>query len=68
MKSVLYRTWWSIPVSIYDRKAERVARFNKKKQSKNKARTKGYRKDQLTEKDDEYDLKNWKTELSRDTD
>ena len=55
-------------MSTYDRKAERVARFNKKKQSKNKARTKGYRKNQLTEKDDEYDLKNWKTELSRDTD
>ena len=41
---------WSILVSSYDRKAERTARFNKKKQSKNKARTKGYRKEQLQEK------------------
>lgn len=55
-------------MSSYDRKAERVARFNKKKQSKNKARTRGYRKEQLNEKDDEYDIKNWQAGLSRDSD
>jgi hypothetical protein len=59
---------WSILVSSYDRKAERTARFNKKKQSKNKARTKGYRKEQLQEKDDIDDIKNWKAGLLRDSD
>lgn len=55
-------------MSTYDRKAERTARFNKKKQSKNKARTKNYRKQQLSEQDDEYDIKNWKAGLFRDSD
>ena len=59
---------WSILVSSYDRKAERTARFNKKKQSKNKARTKGYRKEQLQERDDIDDIKDWKAGLFRDTD
>jgi hypothetical protein len=59
---------WSILVSSYDRKAERTARFNKKKQSKNKARTKGYRKEQLQEKDDIDDIKNWKAGFLRDSD
>ena len=68
MKSVLYRTCWSILVSTYDRKAERSARFHKRKQSKNKARTKGYRKEQLQEKDDIDDLKDWKAGLLGDSD
>ena len=55
-------------MSSYDRKAERVARFNKKKQSKNKARTRGYRQEQLKEKDDEYDIKNWEAGLSGNSD
>ena len=55
-------------MSSYDRKAERTARFNKKKQSKNKARTKGYRKEQLQEKDDIDDIKNWQAGLFRDSD
>lgn len=55
-------------MSSYDRKAERVARFNKKKQSKNRARTKGYRKEQLREKDDEHDIKNWQARLFGDSD
>ncbi len=55
-------------MSSYDRKAERVARFNKKKQSKNRARTKGYRKEQLREKDDEHDIKNWQAGLFGDSD
>ena len=59
---------WSILVRSYDRKAERTARFNKKKQSKNKARTKGYRKEQLQEKDDINDIKNWKARLLRASD
>ena len=59
---------WSILVSSYDRKAERIAKFNKKKKSRNKARTKGYRKEQLQEKDDINDLKDWQAGLFRDTD
>ena len=59
---------WSILVSSYDRKAERIAKFNKKKNSRNKARTKGYRKEQLQEKDDINDLKDWQAGLFRDTD
>ena len=55
-------------MSSYDRKAERTAKFHKRKQSKNKARTKGYRKEQLQEKDDINDLKDWQTRLFRDTD
>ena len=55
-------------MSSYDRKAERTARFHKRKQSKNKARTKGYRKEQLQEKDDINDLKDWKTGLPGDSD
>ena len=55
-------------MSIYDRKAERAARFHKRKQSKNKARTKGFRKEQLQEKDDINDLKDWQAGLFRDTD
>ena len=52
----------------WDRKVERRERFNKRKQSKNKARTKGYRKDQLREKEDINDIQNWQEELSRDRD
>ena len=55
-------------MSSYDRKAERIAKFNKKKKSRNKARTKGYRKEQLQEKDDIDDIKNWKAGLLRDSD
>ena len=55
-------------MSSYDRKAERVAKFNKKKRSKSKARSKGYRKEQLSEKDDRYDIKNWEAGLFRDSD
>ena len=50
----------------WDRKVERRERFNKRKQSKNKARTKGYRKDQLREKEDINDIQNWQEELSSD--
>ena len=52
----------------WDRKVERRERFNKRKQSKNKARTKGYRKDQLREKEDINDIQTWQEELSRDRD
>jgi len=52
----------------WDRKEERRERFNKRKQSKNKARTKGYRKDQLREKEDINDIENWEDELSRHRD
>ena len=52
----------------WDRKQERSNAFNKKKQAKNKARTKNYRKSQLREKEDFDDIKNWKGRLSRDTD
>ena len=52
----------------WDRKAERTERFNKRKQSKNKARTKGYRQSQLREKEDIDDIKNWEVELFRDRD
>lgn len=55
-------------MSSYDRKAERIERFHKKKQSKNKARTRGYRKEQLREKDDEHDIQNWKAGLFGDSD
>ena len=52
----------------WDRKAERTERFNKRKQSKNKARTKGYRQTQLRAKEDIDDIKNWEDELLRDRD
>lgn len=55
-------------MSSWDRKEERRERFNKRKQSKNKARTKGYRKDQLREKEDIYDIENWDPRLFRDSD
>ena len=53
---------------IWDRKQERSKAFNRKKQAKNKARTKNYRKSQLREKEDFNDIKNWQDGLSRDTD
>ena len=40
----------------------------KRKKSKNKARTRGYRQSQLREKDDVDDIKNWQDELFRDRD
>tara|TARA_A100000172_G_scaffold48134_1_gene30085 strand:+ start:145 stop:309 length:165 start_codon:yes stop_codon:yes gene_type:complete len=52
----------------WDRKAERTEKFNKRKKSKNKARTKGYRQSQLKEKDDIDDIKNWQYELFGDRD
>tara|TARA_S200002703_G_scaffold60710_1_gene52599 strand:- start:215 stop:379 length:165 start_codon:yes stop_codon:yes gene_type:complete len=52
----------------WDRKAERTEKFNKRKKSKNKARTKGYRQSQLKEKDDVDDIKNWQYELFGDRD
>ena len=52
----------------WDRKVERSEKFNRKKQAKNKARTKGYRKAQLREKDDINDIKDWEARLSRDKD
>jgi hypothetical protein len=52
----------------WDRKAERVEKFNKRKKSKNKARTRGYRQSQLREKDDVDDIKNWEDELFRHRD
>ena len=42
--------------------------LKKRKKSKNKARTKGYRKEQLQEKDDINDLKDWQARLLRDSD
>ena len=53
---------------IWDRKQERSKAFNRKKQAKNRARTKNYRKTQLREKEDLNDIKNWEGRLSRDTD
>jgi len=53
-------------VTSWDRKAERAERFQKKKKSKSKARTKGYRQAQLKEKDDLDDIKDWQAELSGD--
>tara|TARA_R100001440_G_scaffold16938_2_gene28671 strand:+ start:1889 stop:2053 length:165 start_codon:yes stop_codon:yes gene_type:complete len=53
---------------IWDRKQERSKAFNRKKQAKNKARTKNYRKTQLREKEDFDDIKNWQRGLSGDTD
>ncbi len=59
-------------MSIYDRKAERIEMFHKRNKAKdkkqNKARTRGYRKEQLREKDDEYDIQNWKAGLFGDSD
>ena len=55
-------------MSIYDRKAERIEKFNRKKKSKNKARTRNYRQSQLKEKDDLDDIKDWQAGLFRDTD
>jgi len=52
----------------WDRKAERTEKFNKRKKSKNKARTKGYRQSQLKEKDDVDDIKNCQYELFGDRD
>jgi hypothetical protein len=52
----------------WDRKAERSRNFQKRKASKNKARTKSYRKTQIREKEDFDDIKNWQDGLSRDTD
>ncbi len=52
----------------WDRKAERNRNFQKRKASKNKARTKSYRKTQIREKEDFDDIKNWQDGLSRDTD
>ena len=52
----------------WDRKAERSENFQKRKASKNKAKTKNYRKAQLREKEDLNDIKNWEGRLSGDTD
>ena len=52
----------------WDRKEERRERFQKRKQSKNKARTRGYRQSQLREKEDIDDIKNWQDGLSRNRD
>ena len=53
---------------IWDRTLERSKAFNRKKQAKNRARTKNYRKTQLREKEDLNDIKNWEGRLSGDTD
>jgi hypothetical protein len=50
----------------WDRKAERLEKFNKRKKAKNKSRTKGHRQSELKEKDDVDDIKNWEDELFRD--
>ncbi len=59
-------------MSIYDRKAERIEMFHKRNKAKdkkqNKARTKGYRQAQLTEKDDLNDIKDWNAGLFGDKD
>jgi len=57
-------------VSSWDRKAERTEKFQKRNKAKdkkqNKARTRSYRKEQLKERDDLNDIKDWKTGLFRD--
>lgn len=50
----------------WDRKQERSNAFNRKKQAKNKAKTKTHRKSQLREKEDLDDIKEWEGRLSRD--
>ena len=59
-------------MTSWDRKAERTEMFHKrnkvKNKKQNKARTKGYRQAQLTEKDDLDDIKDWHTGLFRDSD
>ncbi len=67
MKSGCSSFCWRTRMS-WDRKAERTEKFNKRKKSKNKARTKGYRQSQLKEKDDIDDIKNWQYELFGDRD
>jgi hypothetical protein len=52
----------------WDRKAERSEMFHKRNKAKNKARTRSYRQEQLTEKDDLNDIEDWKAGLLRDTD
>ncbi len=52
----------------WDRKAERSRKFNKRKASKNRAKTKTYRKSQLREREDLDDIKEWERELSRNRD
>ena len=59
-------------MTSWDRKAERTEKFHKrnkvKNKKQNKARTKGYRQAQLTEKDDLDDIKDWHTGLFRNSD
>ena len=59
-------------MTSWDWKAERTEMFHKrnkvKNKKQNKARTKGYRQAQLTEKDDLGDIKDWHTGLFRDSD
>ena len=56
----------------WDRKAERSEMFHKRNKAKNKqqnkARTRSYRQEQLTEKDDLNDIEDWNAGLLRDTD
>jgi len=57
-------------VSSWDRKAERTEMFHKRNKVKdkkqNKARTRSYRQEQLKERDDLNDIKDWETGLFRD--
>lgn len=52
----------------WDRKAERTKKFNKRKDSKNKTKTKNYRKSQLREEEGLDDIKNWNSGLLGDSD
>ena len=52
----------------WDRKAERTKKINKRKDSKNKAKTKNYRKSQLREEEGLDDIKNWNSGLLGDSD
>ncbi len=57
-------------MSSWDRKAERTEMFHKRNKVKdkkqNKARTRSYRQEQLKERDDLNDIKDWETGLFRD--
>lgn len=57
-------------MSSWDRKAERTEKFQKrnkvKNKKQNKARTRSYRQEQLKEKDDLNDIKEWEAGLFRD--
>ena len=52
----------------WDRKAERSQSFQKKKASKNKTRSKDYKKSRVKERENLDDLEEWNNRLFRNTD